>query len=393
MQKTFIPLLLAAMLLTGGCSSPKPLGTGNIRHLEAGSSGPGMFYALPHTVFAIDVEVLHTARTPGPYAAYARRYLGLEGVINRSTDTYEISRVSISGFAEPDPTQVYYIGLPAADNQGRSMYLSLTESGLILGINRPDAETGTRGQGHLSKDYGRFGTDATFNHFMDSNLREQIDTIVEQMRVDTLTVQRQTLRRSWVEKSTELRASEVAEYILQIREKKFDLISGFQEINYSKEALEYMYSEMDKLESDYLDLFTGITSKSTIRYRFLHTPDKNLTGQKQSIFRFSHTEGVNPDREGDGMPVSILYDRSQVTDLLTARSGGQADEDRRSAAGIHYRIPEYGNIALYVGDTKRAEARLLVNQFGVVTYLPPGILDMEFYPDTGSLRSVGEEER
>ncbi len=379
-------LLAAVIIMLAACSTQKPIGYGNITHMDAGITGSVTYYSLPRSVISIDVEVTMTTSTPGPYAQFAEMYLGLNRVIFDPATTYEISGVSINNFSEPDPDHMYYVTLPASEEN--QMYISLTRAGLISSVNtRPEIED-PKTEINDSKDYGRFGTDTTFNYFIDSNLKEQIDTIVEHVRMDTITVQRQTLRRSWVEKSTELRAREVADYILQIREKKFDLISGFQEINYSREALEYMYSEMDKLESDYLDLFTGITSTQTIRYRFVHTPSKANAHQRHALFRFSTREGVLPaGQQDEGIPVSISYIRSEATDLLEHQIVRHNLENQ--APGFYYRIPEYADLIMRIGNEIRAEARVLVNQFGVVTYLPPHKLEIEYYPGTGSIKRVG----
>ncbi len=389
MKKISVFAVLAAMLLITACGSQVPLRSGHVRTMEAGDTGKGMYYALPRSVVAIDVEITQTVSKPGPYAAYAERYLGLDEVIFFPNISYEISRVSINGYAEPDPEQIYFVEFP--DEEEQNLYVSLTEEGLIASVNREfDNEDFQSGLSE-STDYGYFGSDATFNYFIDTNLKEQIDTVIEHVRMDTITVQRQTLRRSWVEKGEELRASEVAEYILEIREKKFDLISGFQEINYSKEALEYMYSEMDKLESDYLDLFTGITASQTINYRFIHTPEKDRTDTRHTLFRFSQQEGVLPAHEDDGgVPVTIAYQRSHATDELDRKIRETSQEGRRSAAGFHYRIPEYTNLLIHTGNEKRAETRMQINQFGIVTSLPPGQSTIEFYPNTGSVKSIGE---
>ena len=384
--------MLAAMLLITACGSQVMMRSGHVANMGAGDTGNHMYYSLPRSVVAIDVEVTQTVRKPGPYAAYAERYLGLNDVIYSPDISYEISRVFINGYAEPDPEHVYYVVFPENEEDQESFFVSLTEEGLIASVNREfDNEEFKFGLSE-STDYGYFGSDATFNYFIDTNLKEQVDTVIEHVRMDTITVQRQTLRRSWVEKGEELRASEVAEYILEIREKKFDLISGFQEINYSKEALEYMYSEMDKLESDYLDLFTGITASQTINYRFIHTPEKDRTDTRHTLFRFSQDEGVLPAHDdAGGVPVTIAYQRSHATDQLKSQiREALQDGKRRSTAGFHYRIPEYADLLIYTGTEKRAEARMQVNQFGIVTNLPSGQSTIEFYPNTGSIRSIGD---
>ncbi len=387
MQKSYFHALLALMLLLSACNSQRPLTTERITEMGPDLSGNIAYYALPRTVIVIDVEVERSTKTPGPYAEFAETYLGLNDVIFSPSHSYEITSVSINGFAEPDPEQIYYIIFPEENEQ--SFCFSLNEAGLLHSVNKKIEDPVNQTAFVESKDYGIYYSDATFNYFMDSIMKEQIDTIIETVPLDTITLQRQTLRRSWVEKSKDLRAKEVADYILEIREKKFDLISGFQEINYSMEALKYMYTEMDKMESDYLDLFTGITTTETINHRFVHKPDKEDIVRRHTLFRFSGKGGIKPAGADEGFPVTISYNRSKATDMIREQVGRHSPTRRKDEKGIHYRIPEYADLLFYIGEEKRAEARTLVSQFGIVTHLPAKDLQIEFHPMSGSIKSAG----
>lgn len=387
MRKSLLPLFAATALLLASCGSHKPVTTGHINTMEQGKPGNVLYYSLPRTVTVIDVEVTMTKKIPGPYAEFANRYLGLEDVIRESSEEHVISSVSINSFVEPDPDHIYYVNFP--EDEDDKMLLTLNEAGLIQSFNVKLEEGRPLTPMVESKHYNELVNEATFNHYVEGILVQQIDTIIETVPVDTLLVQRQTLRRSWVEKSPGQRASEVAEHILDIREKKLDLISGFQEINYSKEAIEYMYSEMDRIENDYLDLFTGISSTRRINYRFVQRPEKEDIARRHRLFRFSAAGGLQPSDSGIGFPVTITYDRSKTTDGLQSQIARHTDPRRRSSPGFHYRIPEYADLVLYVGEDKRAEARVLVNQFGIVTHLPPGDVKIEYHPVTGSIKSVG----
>ncbi len=389
MQRIIIPALLIIALALPACKSQEPFTTttAHVSRIEPGTSGAMAYYSLPRTVVAVDVEVLKTTRVPGPYARYAEQYLGLDEVIFEPSQQYAIKSVSFNHFAEPDPEHIYQVSFPAGEQQG--LFLTLNDAGIIYAVSREFIEsehTTFRGEG---KDYGFFGPETTFNYFLTSSMTERVDTIIEDVRLDTITIQRQRLRRSWVEKRPAQRAAELAELIFEIREKKFDLISGFQEINYSSEALRYMYTEMDKLETDYLNLFTGITQTHSQKFRFYHRPDKQDAREMHTLFYFSPDEGISHRAVNNSKPVRLAYTRSGATDLLALQLSRPVDPRRQSPAGFHYRIPEYAEIALLVGEEKRAEYRLLVNQFGIVTHLPADQLEIEFHPTTGSIRSVG----
>ncbi len=356
---------------------------------EARPGNQGVFYVLPRTVLTVDVTVTRTQQVPGPFAEFAGRFLGLQNVIRQPLTTFEIAEIKISSYAEPDPGQFYYVEFTAPRGKGDDFFISLSESGLIQSINRPfNSEEFLKGVSE-TREFGHFGTDATFNYFIESNLQERIDTILERVRVDTLTVERRTLRRSMVEKSQEVRAKEVADFILKIRDKRFEMISGFAEITYSKEALEYMYSEMGKLEEDYLQLFRGLKSSSNINYRFTYIPDPDHGSTAQALFHFSDREGVLAPNRRDGIPITISAERNETTRQLGAFESRNTDP-KSAPTGFFYRIPEHANVSVKAGAILRASARLLINQFGVIANLPANNIGIEFYPNTGSLKSVGQ---
>lgn len=382
--KILLPLL-ALILLVPSCKKQMVLTSFDVKRATHRTPAEGFYYFLPKTVISVDVTITQTYHQPGPFARYAERFLGLEKVIMSPAIDYSIDGITVNSFAEPDPDHMYFVAFSPGDEAN---FITLSEAGILLSVNRPAEDGEIRKHAGESKDCGYFGTEATFNHYIDLNLQERVDTILERVRVDTMTVERQTLRRSWVEKSTEVRAREVADYILRLREKKFDLITGFAEITYSRETIEYMYNEINRKENDYLALFTGLSASSSIRYRYTFVPEPATAASPQVLFHFSAHEGVSTGDRPGSVPVTIQVRRDQTTGPLSpllqrtplARSGQK---------GFHYRIPEHGTVVIREGNTLRAEARMLVNQYGVVTWLPPHEMEIEFYPNTGSIRSAG----
>ncbi len=395
MRRIIISAVTLGVFFLSACSS-KPVvervgaKSINVRNQSQLQNEPTFYYSLPRTTLVVEVEVNKTTMTPGPYAQYAGRLLGLNDIIARSSNKYEITDIKIKSFADPDPDHLYMVSFP--DDSAVNRYLSFSQSGLLLGLGNKTFSAEAQTSGIESKTYNKQSTDAGFTHFLDTNLMERIDTIVEYIREDTITFQRQSLRRSWVEKSTEQRAREVADYILELREKKFDLISGFQEISYSKEALEYMYASMNQLESDYLDLFTGVTKKEKFRYRFIHRPTKRDAGSRHILFSFSSIYGILNADDVDGRPMILTYHRSQLTDPLDKISEPRTAPSNEADTGLHYRIPEYADIKLHMDNELVAEARMLINQFGIVSHLPAKDLEIRLDPGTGSIQSIGVPE-
>ncbi len=385
MKNQLIASLILAFILVSCQQQAIVPGRADVRKAPAPTSFNGFYYFLPRTVISVDVTIVKTISQPGPFAGFAESLLGLQDVIRMPSVQYRIAEISIHGYAEPDPDQMFFI---AMDQVQEPFFISLSEAGLLQSINKPfDSGLHAKNPGEM-KEYGQYGTEATFNHFIDSNLQERIDTILERVRVDTMTIERQTLRRSWVEKPTEVRAREVADYILKIRNKKFELISGFAEIPYSKEAIRYMYEEMNRKENDYVALFTGLSSSASIKYRYTWVPDRTRPIGPQTLFHFSQREGVVAENVPGSIPVTIEAQRAQASSYLSSMVQRLPDP-KNPNRGFYYRIPEHSTIMIREGRNLRAEARMLINQFGVVTSLPPYMLEVEFYPNTGSVKSIG----
>jgi hypothetical protein len=384
-RKIFIATAIL-VILGASCKTQQPVRVQHIRNLETGHSLQGFYYALPRTVLIVDVTVVKTTETPGPFAPYAGRFLGLEDVITEPSTTYEIREVNINSFAEPDPAEFYFAELDMNKNQRNPLSLYMSEGGLISAVNAPFDQQEFLLSTSLERRYGVFGSETTFNHFVESNLHEKVDTIIQQIQVDTMTVERRTLRRRLVEKSSEIRAKEVADYILKIRDKKFDLITGFAEITYSKEALQYMNDQLTHQENDYLELFTGMTTQSKIQYRYYFIPDKNTASVPHTLFYFSEVNGIVQEEEPGSQAVHIQATRSNTTRQLGVFV--MNPDSNKTETGFHYRIPEHGNITITIGGSPIADGRLLINQFGIITSLPPADLKIEFYPNTGSIKSV-----
>jgi hypothetical protein len=377
-------ILFASILLPISCSTPGALTVKHVTQLEPGHSRQGYFYSLPRSVVVVDVTVLKTEEVPGPFAEFANKYLSLNNVILRPSTQYAIHNISINTYAEPDPDEYYFIEYDEKLNKGTPFSMELTEGGILSAINTPVSDISIKQPAPIKSSYGYFGSEATFNHFMETNLQEKIDTIIERIRMDTVIVERKSYRRTWVEKSSEARAKEVAEHIINSRKKRFDIVSGFAEITYSKEALQYMHDQLLEKENEYLELFTGINTQSVKRYRYYYTPGKNESPEPVTLFHFNERSGIVEDPDLRSEVVRMIITRNLSTrqmGVFTMNPSGNKNADR----GIFYRIPEHAEIKITRDNKTISEARKVISQFGVITSLPHDNLKAVFSPSTGAI--------
>ena len=66
-----------------------------------------------------------------------------------------------------------------------------------------------------------------------------------------------------VEKTTEAKAKEVADKIFEIRDNKYKILVGQTDATYSGEAMKATIDALNKLEHDYMTLFTGFSESET----------------------------------------------------------------------------------------------------------------------------------
>ena len=195
------------------------------------------------------------------------RYLGLKNVVEANSVEYKISDIKITTSAEPDPEQYYFIELGKMQRrQGRTV--SLTDAGLILGTIPQSIDTvvrtivtGNRITSHASPKRMSSGDIQILCGC--ERFREGGYDHPKKVNIDTMTMERQYLKRTMVEKSPEQKAKEAADFISKIKDNRFNLISGYQEVNYNKETLEYMDTQLKILEKEYMKLFTGISIHKT----------------------------------------------------------------------------------------------------------------------------------
>jgi hypothetical protein len=196
-----------------------------------------------------------------------------------------------------------------------------------------------------------------------------------------------SFRRTLVEKTPEQKARDAADFIIKVKEARLNLISGYQEVNYDKETFTLMNQELEKLESEYQKLFTGLTFTKNLQYRFSYTPQKNAPTDTVDLFKFSGLLGVLDTANFNGNYVRLYIQRSgntgAVEDFLKKMDG-----EKFKTRGYYYRIPEFADITIEVGSTKRVHSRYLINQYGIINFLPARNFDLRFFPESAAIQWI-----
>jgi hypothetical protein len=364
----------------------------NVKKVSGGDlpmTREGLFYSLPRTVVNIEVKIDRVQNYKGPYADYALRLLGLKNVIPANSVDYRISSISVTTTAEPDPEQYYFVETGEKSEKGEIPGLFLLDpSGLILGTILPASEQKEIVIRETDSDENSSQEDLfgeLFKYSADISVFEKVDTIIRKISLDTLTVERQFYKRTVVEKSPDQKAKEAADFISKIKENRFNLLSGVQEVNYNRETLEYMDSQLSTMEKEYMKLFTGVSISESLTFNYKYIPVVNQINTEIPVFKFSRAKGVVDLDEQGGKVVTVKVQRVGNTNALSGYIS-QAQKPVKQQ-GLTYRIPELAKVTVKY-DEMMHETQCLVNQLGAVAFLPANRWKVQYHPETGGIRGM-----
>jgi hypothetical protein len=384
--------LLASLTLLIAYTATAQISVFHIDNNTIPQTQQGVFYSLPRTVVNIEVSIDRIENYKGPYSEYSAKYLGVKNVVEANSVEYKINNIRITTSAEPDPEQYYFIELGSKMSKGEQAgLLSLTDAGLIVGTIPQTIDTVVRTviKGNGDKEMSISERDVfpeIFKYYADVSVFEKVDTIRKKVSIDTMTMERQYLKRTMVEKSPDQKAKEAADFIAKIKDNRFNLISGYQEVNYNKETLEYMDSQLKVLEKEYLKLFTGISIHKTLTFSYKYIPLPNQINTEIPIFKFSKSKGTMDLDDQGGKVITIRIQRVGNTNTVAKYLEKAQKQDKIS--GFFYRIPELARVTVKLDDGTTEETQCLVGQLGVVTYLPPAKWKVDYFKETGGIKGI-----
>lgn len=373
-------------LFASSCSTAK-FNVVKIDKYEEISDKEGFFYSLPRTQLDIDVTLTKIEEVSGPYAEFASKYLGLSNVISENSVEYELSEIQICQSYCPDPEQYYFVEMDQnKSGKAPEALIVFNEAGIIVNTTGSDFSENTDRHFVMPPEESNVYPDV-FKYFSNLNLFEQVDTIIERVNIDTATIEKMVFRRTLVEKTPEQKAKDAADFIIKVKENRLNLISGYQEVNYDKETFTLMNDKLEKLETEYQKLFTGLTFTKTLKYRFSYMPDVTRPADSVSLFKFSKLRGIldATNLNGDLVYLKIQNsgDTKPVSNYINKKTAV-----KNQLHGYYYRIPEYAFVSIMLGNKTRINTKVLVSQFGPVTCLPSTNAGIVFYPSTGAVKEV-----
>jgi hypothetical protein len=371
MSKNRIIILVSSLvfLLTISCFPGKKItGTGpSIVPLSdtVKTRNGTLVYSLPRTVFTIIAEMERTIEIPGPYAQFAGDMLGLDRVIKSENEFWSVKSISVRTHEEADPSEYYVIQTGSFFTTNA---LSLRKEGLIMDLNPTQINT-EKGSLHSREvDSGQF---QSFDLGSDEYYQVQSDTAYRRVSLDSTFIRIPYI----VEKKKKLAAAQLAERaakrLMDLREGKIMILTGEANVFPQNDAA---LNEMNKLEKEYTELFTGRRITQTRWFTYHLIPNKDQMGKSVVLFRFSELTGPAETSSKTGTPVTLELIPEQKTKELVVISPPAPIPPVSSNDKLYYRVPDIANLRIRIGTETIYNSRKMIYQFGEVIQLPGSYL-------------------
>lgn len=307
-------------------------------------------YALPQTTISFEIEAVREDFYAGPYAKFARKYLGV-AANEEDHKACHLRTVKMIPRIEADQNYRYYV------NPGKGLsFLSLTSQGLIA---VSDGNFGGASQWRFTSQAGSDFAGKGISSNLTSEEAVLYRGVKEESSYNRIAVQQDMV----VQKSLEQRAKEAAEMIFELRNKRVQIVTGDTDATYSGEAMGAALAEIAALEKEYMSLFVGYSDLQTQVFKCDVVPSKDQKTQTYIAFRVSDSEGVVSPENVSGKPYLL-----ELVPQKVSQSAGKAVSAKGDA--VIYRVPSICTVKLMDGVTPILQDRIAVYQLGTESYYP-----------------------
>ncbi|MFA5820011.1 MAG: DUF4831 family protein [Bacteroidales bacterium] len=370
-MKTTIRLsvFLMTIFLVSSCSPNKKLAETKSIILPLSDAATltegSIVYGLPRTVFTVFVEMERTIEKPGPYARFAGDMLGLNDVIQSESELWTIEGITVKTHEELDPSEYYVI---QSNTLFQTNVLALKKEGLILDLNPGIFYSAENLIGLKEHAINQFHS---FDLGSDEYFQLQRDTAYKRISVDSTFIRIPYV----VEKKKKLPIDQLAERaarrLMEMRDGRHLILSGEADVFPQSDAA---INEINRLEKEYTELFTGKTLTETRIFSYQIIPGKEMVGKPVILFQFSELTGPVTGAMKGGTPVTVGLIPEQKTKDLTIINKQKAEPNAPKFDKLFYRVPDVVDMKISLGPEILFHSRRLIYQFGEVIQLPANYL-------------------
>ena len=356
---------MVAVIIINGCATPKNL---QVQVTPLGEEPAGFqaqyIYALPQTVLKVELVYQEARSVPGPYWEYAEKYLGITEVIRQKFSKWIIEDVAITQHMELDPQHFYSINVLEGELNPEVLDQYM-EKGIVLdGTEMVQEEIkGTGLPSTQNKNYLRY-VDMGVNANFEEKTKIRYKTLVTDTSFVKVTVQRKVVEQ----KSFALKAKEAADFLLEIRTRRFEMLTGEYEVYPDGEAMESAINKLDQLEASYLSLFTGKTISTMQRRAYFIVPKSGNEPSKYRFDMFSEQLGFVPAELMEGVPIEVQIEPMRKTINPGTYFSGTSSNGPFNK--LIYRIPDVVDLNVMLAGEVLSHQRLSIFQSGDVVTTP-----------------------
>jgi hypothetical protein len=354
-----------AVLLAASCASNKKMSDSKnfvnpLSEMTAVQEG-SLIYGLPLTVMDIEIEAERIIEKPGPYSRFAGDLLGLTDIIKTDNEFWKLKSINVGTHQELDPDEFYVIG---TSTLFYTNVLALKESGLILDLNREIQNSSDLIENDRKTDLSSL---KIYDLGADEYYQNRKDTLYKVVSVDTAFVKIPYLIEKKQKLTIDMLAEKAAVRLMELRDGKHLILTGETNVFPQNEAA---INEINRLEKEYTELFTGKILKEVRTFSFHIIPVKDSAGKQTTICWFSESTGPGTTSMKSAIPVNMEFIPEMKTSHIREISSKETGSSGAKYNKLFYRIPEVVTIRVTFGNELINTSRKLIYQFGEVLRLP-----------------------
>ena len=329
--------------------------------LKTTVTNPTFFYTLPKTAFKVDVVVTKTSHIKGLYADFAEKLLGITNYCKENSATFQLKNLMITPFSVPDETLQFVVELSSV--QMKNNFLSsLYEKNATQDFQT--FSTFEQNNADLLPDF--------FKNYADVVMQQTYETYTETKIIDGVVTQVPVTQTKTTTKTLAQQAQEAVDCIEKIRKDRYDILSFSQETPLSQEAFEYLVNQLNDLEKQYLELFTGITVLEDSHETFVVYPQNS--SELQHICSVTPTAGFSTSICKTAAYNYLLKFALQTSTEMRANFNETLTSKSKKDFGYWLRKAEPVLITLVHGDIEETTLGIFhVYQFGLLETLPANL--------------------
>ena len=305
----------------------------------------GIVCSLPKKSFIIEINYTERITKPGPYSEFAKDLLGIDNVVKTEKKSFTINKINMIPFTEPDSDEQYVLTSESYSKSEKEAFAIVNNEGIFCGIT--DNANNLTNIDQLSDISYNFSNEKdnhqSFNTFSAvSSSKTTTDTVMKVNSIDS------TFYKSVISNTEDVtiedKANEAVETIQNLRQQRYDLLSGLQETNYPYKTLKYMDQHLLEMENAYLSLFIGYSIEKQHTYSITYSPIPSDVNKETSILCFSEETGIcNSSRNSSSQITALVIPHNEVE---------TKKEETVVTSGIKYRMPSLAEVYIkYKNET------------------------------------------